>query len=320
LSYVRREFPEWSWSESRRRMLTACPRRYYYHYYAAHNGWDYDAPPTARRAYRLKNLTNLHSAFGEALHQTAVDVVRRTHSTGVIPTVREVTDTIRGRLNEVYHSAHHTRRQWEKAPKRHPMLHEVYYAYGPSQTLIDTIKKKLQICVPALLDSKSLKEVGQAGTEVITVDSLDHFYLLDTKTYAVPDLLYRRIDGQWVLVDWKTGDEDPADTDQLKVYALYARNRHSVLPHQLICRLEYLYRHESQELTVSEDDLRATERDIARSMTAMRSLLVDAVENRPQPIDAFPMRPGKFTCQRCNFYELCLPQLEQEGFRESQIS
>jgi len=320
LSYERREFPEWSWSESRRRMLVACPRRYYYHYYAAHNGWEYDAPPLARQAYRLKNLTNLHSAFGEALHRTAVDVVHQTHSNGVVPTARIVTDAIRNQLNEIYRGAHHDRQKWEKSPKRHPMLHEVYYGYGPSQTLIEAIKKKIEVCVPALLESRSLQEIRQPETQLTKVDSLDHFYLLDTKIYAVPDLLYRRSDGIWILVDWKTGDEDPADTNQLRVYALYARNRHSVLSHELICRLEYLYRNEFQELTFSADDLRNTERDIARSIAAMRSLLVDAVENRPQAIDAFPMRPGEITCQRCNFYELCRPELERAGFLQSQIS
>lgn len=282
MAYERREFPEWSWSDTRRRILAACPRRYYYHYYVSHNGWEYDAPPLARQAYRLKSLTNLHLARSEALHRAAIDVVHRANSDGDLPTVEEVTDEIRQMLTHTYHNAQ-----------------------------MDTIERKTETCVSALLKSRSVQESRAPDTQIITVDSLDHFYLLDTKIYAIPDLLYRRGDNRWILVDWKTGDEDPDYATQLKVYALYAKNRHSVPSQDLICRLEYLNKNECQEWTVTDDELRATERTIAHSIAFMRSLLADSVENRPQPIEAFPLRPEKGLCPQCNFYEMCQSQLKQ---------
>ena len=64
MPYQRSEHPIWSWSHSRRETFQECPRKYYYQYYASHNGWEADAPETARLAYRLKNLTTLPEEIG----------------------------------------------------------------------------------------------------------------------------------------------------------------------------------------------------------------------------------------------------------------
>ena len=311
LAYVRREFPEWSWSASRHRMFSECRRRYYYHYYAAHNGWEKDAPRLARQAYRLKNLTNLHLTFGTALHLVAAYIVKQLQSGRDMPSDDDVRDRVRNILNDTYRSAHQNRHLWEMSPKRHAMLHEVYYEYGPSQNLIDAIKEKLDSCIPHLMASLTLEEIKSAK-QIVTVDSLDHFHLVETKVYAAPDALYQRSDGTWVIVDWKTGDEDDDYLEQLRIYALYAKAKHAVNSHELLCRLEYLNSGDYQELAIAEDDLRNTERGIARSMTAMRSCLLDAVRNEPHPMESFPLRLDRKRCSFCNFYELCQPALEQE--------
>lgn len=67
MAYHRTEQPAFSWSHSRQRCLDACPRRYY----ACHNGWERGAPPLARAAWTLKQLTAYPLALGSAVHAQA---------------------------------------------------------------------------------------------------------------------------------------------------------------------------------------------------------------------------------------------------------
>jgi hypothetical protein len=54
--YVHRDFPDFSWSNSRHKTFLECVRKYYYQYYESHNGWLYEAPDESKAAYRLKNI------------------------------------------------------------------------------------------------------------------------------------------------------------------------------------------------------------------------------------------------------------------------
>jgi hypothetical protein len=311
MAYERREYPDWSWSHSRQRTFQECRRRYYYQYYAAHNGWERDASPLSRLAYRLKSLTTMHMVFGDALHKVAAAALQRT--TDAMPTVDLFRDQIRKSLNDAYASAKNNRALWEAAPRRHVMLHEFYYNAGVPDAVIAAIRQKLEICVPAIINSRSFTEAFNPDTEVVSVDSLDFFFFADTKVYAVPDLLYKRPDGRWVIVDWKTGEEDEAYSDQLYTYALYVQNKYHISSDKLLCRLEYLVKGNVDEYPVTRLDLQASQAAMAESIRSMQSCLVDVNTNQPQPIDAFPMCSATRRCPQCNFYELCRPALEQQG-------
>ncbi|HHT26424.1 MAG TPA: PD-(D/E)XK nuclease family protein [Firmicutes bacterium] len=313
MAYERREYPDWSWSHSRQRTFQECRRRYYYQYYASHNGWERNAPPLARLAYRLKNLTTMHMVFGDALHRVAAATLQQPAAAGNVPTSDHIRDQIRQILNDAYADAKKNRALWEAAPKRYVMLHEFYYNSGVPESVIAAIKQKLDICVPALVNSRSFAEVFKSGTEVVSVDSLDFFYFADTKVYAVPDLLYKLPDGRWVIVDWKTGDEDEAYADQLYTYALYVQNKHHIPADKLLCRLEYLVKGTVEEYPVSRLDLQTTQAAIAESISIMQSCLVDVNSNQPQPLETFPMCSNIRRCPYCNFYELCRPAIEQQA-------
>src|SRR5690554_3955823 len=104
MTYVRREYPEWSWSFSRHQTFSSCHRKYYYHYYASHNGWEEQAPELAALAYRLKKITNLYTTLGDAVHKAAENLVSLIRRGRELPDAAEVEESIREQLRFVWRS------------------------------------------------------------------------------------------------------------------------------------------------------------------------------------------------------------------------
>ena len=61
---------EFTWSYARMNRYRHCPRAYYYHYYAAWDGWLDSTPAAIRRAYLLKNLTDIPRWTGTLVHES----------------------------------------------------------------------------------------------------------------------------------------------------------------------------------------------------------------------------------------------------------
>ncbi len=163
MAFEIRPYPEWSWSQSREQTFSECARKYYYHYYESHNGWLKDAPPRARAAYRLKQMTNLYLMLGDAVHQMAETAIKQWQQGKVLPDEREVFGRIRDRLNQAYLDSRR-REQWSAAPKKSIMLHEIYYDHRLPERRVQQIKERMAVCVRQFLASASLRELtGRAG-------------------------------------------------------------------------------------------------------------------------------------------------------------
>lgn len=303
-------FPAFSWSQTRRNMFQECPRKYGYHYYLSHLGWEADADPRSRAAFRLKQLTNLHLLLGNVVHDLAAEAIRRATGGGERPTVQGLLRAARDRLNRAWVDSKR-RADWERRPKSRIMLHEFYYGPGPSGQLIAAIREKLETCVAGLLESTSYREALEAPfVEVKEVDRPDFFVRDGVTVYARPDLLYRRGGGEYRLVDWKTGEEREGDARQLRIYALYLRSRSDLESGRVVGCLEYLRSGGRLELELGEDACAEAEREIRDSISAMRSYLADPETNEPLPLERFPLRPDTSRCRFCNFYELDRAEIE----------
>ena len=135
--YVRREYPEWSWSISRQQTFASCQRRYYYHYYGSHNGWEFSAEHEAALAYRLKKLTNLYMVLGDALHKSAQQIVEGIARGRAVPRAEQVEEEIRRQLRRVWRSSRDERDLFVRRPNRVDMLREFYYQMAVSDTTLE---------------------------------------------------------------------------------------------------------------------------------------------------------------------------------------
>lgn len=307
--YVRREYPQWSWSFSRNQMFVSCPRRYYYNYYGSHNGWEFSAPPSAALAYRLKKLTSLYLVVGDALHKSAEQIVERVVAGHDVPSVDFVEQEVRRQLRRVWISSQKDQDLFIKRPNRVDMLHEFYYGMEISEKTIEKINERVTRVSEALVQSEVWKELSKPGAELISCEQFDTFPINDTPVYAVPDVLYKTSSGQWIIVDWKTGEEIEDNKEQVALYALYVMKKHGVKAESIIARLEYLSLGIGKELTFSSNELEAVQEGAIKSMEKMQKLLIDSDENRPMDKESFILTEQKSLCPWCNYYELCREEL-----------
>jgi hypothetical protein len=129
--------------------------------------------------------------------------------------------------------------------------------------------------------------------------------------YAQPDLLYRLGNGEFRIVDWKTGDEGELHTRQLRIYGLYVRSRKYLEPGPLTAVLEYLLTGERETAPISDDDLRQQESEVLDSIKAMQQYLVNSSTNQCRPKSDFPLSSDLSLCRYCNFYELNKEEIEK---------
>ena len=304
MPYERREYPEFSWSYSRNEKFQECPRDYYYHYYASHNGWEMEASEPARLAYRLKNLTSLPLETGAAVHEGAAAAIHRARAGGPAFTYDDFYSLARGRLNKAWRDSQDFA-GWVQSPKRRRMFHEIYYGHGIDEDAIAKAKKQLTACFQNLMESQSYREaIAAPRCELKGVEEFITFDIDGIPIHAVPDLVYRRGDGAWMVIDWKSGQNKGDDTVQALLYTLHVRERFGAAAENIRVRVEYLFLGASEEYAFTDDILDRKADDIRDSVAAMRGYLRDAARNEPLDKDSFPMRLDTSLCRYCNFYQL----------------
>ncbi len=304
MPYQRNEYPAFSWSHSRRATFLECPRKYFYQYYGSHNGWEAEAPESARLAYRLKNLTSLSLEVGAAIHEAASNAIHQARSGASVPTAEALYRSARNRLNSAW-SQSKNRAEWELSPKWRRMFHEFYYDTGIGENKIADSKDQILTCLDNLLKSVSLREaVAAPSVEVKNVEEFITFNIDNTEIHAVPDLVYRKGGGAWIIVDWKSGYAQGDNAKQALVYALYLRERNGVSASDIRVRIELLARGSTEDHSFTENDLDNCVEDIRDSVSAMKTYLIDADLNAPVEKAGFPLRSDTSVCRFCNFYEL----------------
>lgn len=298
------QYPQWSYSQSRANMFDECLRKYYYHYYGAHNGWKTDqADDMTVRLYRLKQLSNLYLVFGDLVHRMCESAVRSRDEGRDRPRVPFLEQTMRRLLNEAYLQSLDAE-QWRQDPKNRVMLSEMYYGDDTLQERIGTIKDRITACVNSLYDTLTWEDLARASTQILEIEKWDTMMLHDTRVYVKMDLLYRRGNGNIVIVDWKTGKEEDF-SDQLLLYAAYVREHYRVPLEQIELRVEYLLNGTHKQYAATQEDLARAEEKVGRYIEEMKSCVADEYYNRPKDILFFTPMPSRRACRDCNFREVC---------------
>ncbi|UHA74958.1 PD-(D/E)XK nuclease family protein [Paenibacillus sp. 481] len=299
----RTNYPEWSWSPSRHHLFEECRRKYFYHYYGAHNGWLRDAPPLVRQTYRLKQMTNLYLVFGDAMHKMAEQSLMRWFQAGQLLESAELVQRVRNLLNQAYKDSQQMA-AWMEQPNKRKMLHEMYYDGGLPPKLIDTIRSRIPILADRFLDSRSLADYMAEGSRLIELERLNTMEIAGTKIYVKLDFMFRH-DDRYIIVDWKTGQEDERNKTQLRLYGLYVHRLYEVPYDRLDIRTEYLLSGQCYEDRVTAEEMSELEEHVVGSIVAMQSVLADPKANVPLPMEAFEPTEDRRRCRRCSYQEIC---------------
>lgn len=304
--YVQRDFPIFSWSNSRHKTFLECKRKYYHHYYESHNGWSFDASKDAKTAYRLKNISNLPIVLGEEIHK-AIDKQLKNFIYGKkLFTEEEMVKMVSNGLNKAYIDSTKLQSAWYERPGKFKMLHEIYYGKNIEAEVINTTKLKLRKCAENFFHSKTYKDVlHKLELQVMQSEDFRTFDVNGVDIFVVLDFVYKDVyEEKWLVIDWKSGKESDDDRAQLALYALYLAMEHNIPIEDIIVRNEYLFSGESREYKLTKFDIDSAQEIMNNSIYFMQQYLQDRVQNIPLPKHQFEMNTSR-KCHNCNFKELC---------------
>ncbi|MDS0525071.1 PD-(D/E)XK nuclease family protein [Clostridium sp. SHJSY1] len=300
------DYPEKSWSISKMKVLQNCLREYYYTYYGSHKGWIYESGDEQKISWRLKKLTNIWLMFGDKLHEIIKYQIKDNENK---ISVEQMKVYMRNKLNsEVKASIEKVKTgEWDEYPKGE-MLQEYYYEEGLREEVVKEIKERIEICTSALISSKSYNDIKNTEKKILEVDEgkFDSIFVSGIKVYALIDLLYIDENGNYIIVDWKTGKIGEQDKEQLMVYAIYVMERYGVNLDKIIGRIEYLLSGENVEYIFNIDDIEYIKYRIRMDLNVIDAFLEDKLQNKPITKENFLMSENLNKCRKCKFRRLCI--------------
>jgi hypothetical protein len=292
---------EFSWSLSRARTFEECPLKYWFHYYGSWGGWEPDAPAEARELYLLKNVTNLHLIAGDTVHR-AIQRALEDHARGQTTDPEKLVLWCKAEMQRAFVESREE--AWRERPKQCARLFEHHYGPKPPRDFLVRIARKIGDSVRCFFRSKAFALIRETDpAEWLPMETLDTFDFEGTKVYAVPDFACRHR-GEVLLLDWKTGQPDDRNDDQVVLYALFAAARWGADPDRVRGAPVYLANGgEYDPRPVSAEDRARVAERVRRSIAAMRERLEDPATNAADRA-AFPASPGH-PCRSCNFRGVC---------------
>lgn len=302
---------EFAFSWSRYQMFYQCARKLYWQYYGSWQGWEADAPATARLAYRLKQLKSLPMLVGETFHAELAEILRRrTPAPMSVPAEQLKADMERRLLKRLRESRN---ADWDRYgdPKNYTILFEDYYDSGVSRELEAQAIETLRRCVDGLAsDGFGRRAFGASADKLRYIDPkhpADKRVTIDGLTvYASPDLIVEGKAGGLHIVDWKTGMPRPHDVNaaQLAIYGLFVQQKFAMPLDQMTAHLVYVAAGEHRAQNVIEGEPEAR-RVVATFVADVASRLTNRENNLAGDMDRFPMTSNLAMCRSCNFRELC---------------
>ncbi|MHC4223166.1 MAG: PD-(D/E)XK nuclease family protein [Planctomycetota bacterium] len=290
-----------SWSFSRSRSFTDCPRKYWFHYYGSWGGWAPDAPAEARELYRLKQITGLHLIAGDTVHR-AIERALQGLARGADPDAERAVAWCKSEMQRGLLESRDG--LWMENPKRYTRLFEHQYGPAPTRETLARIATKVGTSMRNFFTSQSFGIIRETDpAQWLPMETLDSFQFEGTKVFAVPDFACRE-GGEVLLFDWKTGRRDARNTDQVVLYALFAAAKWGADPDKVRAAPVYLLDGGAFDASAATVEDRERVSTLMRtSIEAMRARLTDPERNVARKED-FEAAPGTI-CRWCNFRGVC---------------
>ena len=302
-----------SWSFSAAEDFDICRRKRYWAKYAMWGGWESEATPLQKDAYRLSKMDNAWSVLGRAVEEAVMWSIRRAQA-GLNPTPEEAYEAAaRPYLNRAWTDSR--RKRYLENPKRFIALREHYYGdWTPEreQEIIEALKVQSRRCLDQFHQTvlprlRTVRPEDELRIAIIGSGGEPESFEFDAiKVYAIPDYAYRA--GQRLHIhDWKAGRIRESHEEQLTLYGLWALVKHGFPPEQVDIFIEYLAEGVTRHLTLTADDLERIKERIRLSVEEMADYLVDRdiKRNEPLPQAEWELSQDLSLCRRCNFLELC---------------
>ena len=291
---------------SRHRVFSECPRQYYFRHYGSWGGWDEAADPRTREIYVLKQLGNRFTLAGNVVHEVVADVLNK-HRYGYEVALETAQADALGRLREAFKQSRS--RAYRESPRDARGLFEHEYAEPVTDAEWVRMKDRVMKCLEHFYASQIREIILGVGIENwLPIDAMDSFEFEGVTVYVAPDFAIKNMQGNALLIDWKTGwGQGRDDRMQIVCYGLFARAKWGIEPARTVGELHYLLTRQNAIVTLDEMTLGEGMELMRESIHGMRSLLSDPQQNVADE-DAFPRIDDPAVCERCNYRKICWPQ------------
>ena len=291
---------------SRHRVFSECPRQYYYRHYGSWGGWDEAADPRTRQIYVLKQLGNRFTLAGQVVHEVVADVLNK-HRYGYEVSLETAQADALERLREAFKQSRAF--AYRDSPRDAKGLFEHEYAEPIPDSEWRRMKDRVMKCLEHFYASQIREIILQVGIENwLPIDAMDSFEFEGVTVYVAPDFAIKNMQGNALLIDWKTGrTEGHDDRMQIVCYGLFARAKWGIDPARAVGELHYLLTRQNAIVTLDEMSLDEGMELMRASIHGMRSLLSDPEQNMGDE-DAFPRIDDPMVCERCNYRKICWPE------------
>lgn len=298
---------DFSWSFSRANRYRYCPRAYYYHHYGAWEGWREESPAPVKRAYLLKNLTDLPRWTGTLVHETLKFALARLKAGQPVETATLLKQMHRRAQADFADSQAGRYRQ---QPNQITGFQEHYYHSKLAQTEWTEAWQRAEAYVTTFLSSTLYAHLRQQSPATfLDVETLQSFSLAGTKVWVQMDLACLE-GGMLSIYDWKTGvvkaEDEARLRQQLGIYGLYfQQSRPEWMTGRALRGVVYALAEDRLiEVTLDEAQLAETAAEVTASITHLQGLLSNPAANLAD-MAAFPMLDDLSVCRTCQFRELC---------------
>jgi len=296
----------YAWSESRVKCLRECAWKYYLTYFEAWEGWMTSAPQEKRRAYMLKNMTNLPMFVGSIVHDVIEEVITTGKSTGEWKTLEDAQRDAVQALRKGWKQS--TEKRWQGSPKQNTNLAEHFYQEELDPDRLKGFKHKVVSSIKAFYTMplfEVMKELPK--DDWLTIEDFQKFQLSTGEDVTVKidcGFMYK---GKVYLLDWKTGRVSDSVIDQLTTYSMYAlKEGWAKKPEDIIIIPVYLasYAEMGERATPHLD---VTMQHMKRQAGIIRGeypILTKAFENKDNP-SYFKKTDNEYACKRCFYRDMC---------------
>lgn len=296
----------YAWSESRVKCLRECRWRYHLMYHAAWEGWLTSAPQEKRRAYMLKNMTNMPMWVGSIVHDVIEDIITEGRQSGKWCALEQAQHIGVQALRKGWKQS--TDKRWQGSPKQNINLAEHFYQEEVDKNRLNSFKQKVLASLKAFYDMPLFAILQSLDKDAwLSLEDFQKFQLNTGEEVTVKIDCGFRHKGKVYLLDWKTGKVSDSVIDQLTTYAMYAMKQGwaekpddiVIIPVYLAAYAE-LGEHATPHLDVTMQHMKRQAGIIRKEYP----LITKAFENKDNPA-YFERTDNEYACKRCFFRDMC---------------
>ena len=280
------------WSISRYEVFDKCKRQYFFQYYAR-----YAEGVPSYKIKQLKELTSTALEVGNVVHDVLEAFLRRLQKSS--------SDVDEKRFFE--YAAALTADYFSRKS-----FLEVYYGTVAGIDVARALSM-VELCLKNFINSPVyswifMKAITNRANWMIEPEGYGETRLAGLKAYCKMDFLFP-VDGDIVILDWKTGKKDMyKHSSQLIGYAAAASSNFGIPWKTIYPKIVYLSpQFDEFELKLRNEEFEGLFKRTKAQTEEMYSYCADIEKNKPLAMERFPKTPSTSMCGWCNFQELCFP-------------